>query len=148
MHTPTRSSIPMPRTNVSGLPTRDDNHTYSSDIRMETAKGLPATNSYADVRMGTAKAFTLNHDITMDTARGGTTLKQGGLQLWERELLDSSEVKRKATVAQLCEIHVVSETADTQQRKISWITTFRLWDTSPLARNDALNSTAIRPPAI
>ena len=81
---------------------------------METAKGLPAINSYADVRMGTAKAFTLNHDITMETARGGTTLKQGGFQLWERELLDSSEVKRKATVAQLCEIHAISEMADTE----------------------------------
>ncbi|EIN13270.1 kinase-like protein [Punctularia strigosozonata HHB-11173 SS5] len=37
----------------------------------------------------------------MDTARQGTTLKPGGFQLWERELIDSPEVKRKATVAQL-----------------------------------------------
>ncbi|KIM52347.1 hypothetical protein SCLCIDRAFT_141273 [Scleroderma citrinum Foug A] len=37
----------------------------------------------------------------MDTAKNATTMKQTGLKLWERELLESSEVKRKATVAQL-----------------------------------------------
>ncbi|KLO11264.1 kinase-like protein [Schizopora paradoxa] len=37
----------------------------------------------------------------MDTVKAGTTIKQGGFQLWERELLESPEVKRKATVAQL-----------------------------------------------
>jgi serine/threonine protein kinase len=37
----------------------------------------------------------------MDTARNATTVKAGGFQLWERELLQSAEVKRKATVAQL-----------------------------------------------
>ncbi|KAJ8591338.1 kinase-like protein [Rhizopogon salebrosus TDB-379] len=37
----------------------------------------------------------------MDTARNMTTVKGGGFQLWERELLQSAEVKRKATVAQL-----------------------------------------------
>ncbi|KAG9310253.1 kinase-like protein [Chiua virens] len=42
-----------------------------------------------------------NDDIKMSTAKAGTTLKPSGFQLWERELLDSSEVKRKATVAQL-----------------------------------------------
>jgi cell cycle protein kinase DBF2 len=35
-------------------------------------------------------------------ARPGTTLKNGKFQLWERELLESSEVRRKSTVAQLC----------------------------------------------
>jgi hypothetical protein len=35
-------------------------------------------------------------------ARPGTTLKNGRFQLWERELLESSEVRRKSTVAQLC----------------------------------------------
>ncbi|KAG2069862.1 kinase-like protein [Suillus decipiens] len=37
----------------------------------------------------------------MDTARNATTVKASGFQLWERELLQSAEVKRKATVAQL-----------------------------------------------
>jgi cell cycle protein kinase DBF2 len=41
-------------------------------------------------------------DITMNTARGGATAKQIGFQTWEKELLESSEVRRKATVAQLC----------------------------------------------
>lgn len=48
--------------------------------------------------------LTYRNDIHMDTVRSSTTVKQGGFQLWERELLDSPEVKRKATVAQLCEL--------------------------------------------
>jgi len=66
---------------------------------METAKGMPT--DMGDVSMGTARA-SWNDDIQMETARAGTTMKQGGLQMWERELLESSEIKRKATVAQLC----------------------------------------------
>jgi hypothetical protein len=60
--------------------------------------------TYADVHMATANGLTLKADITMNTARGGTTLKQGGLQMWEKQLLGSYEVRRKATVAQLCKI--------------------------------------------
>jgi cell cycle protein kinase DBF2 len=59
----------------------------SGDIRMQTAKGWDPD----DVRMETAKAYPTSG------SRGPA------LKLWERELLDSSEVKRKATVAQLCE---------------------------------------------
>lgn len=61
--------------------------------------GLP------DVRMGTAKNYVLeDEDVRMGTARGGDTGRGGSrLQLWERELVESNEVKRKATVAQLCE---------------------------------------------
>ncbi|KAG8930320.1 hypothetical protein FRC02_004362 [Tulasnella sp. 418] len=51
------------------------------DIRMETAKGT----------MG---------DVRMETAKSATAYKKN-LQLWEKELIDSPEVKRKATVAQL-----------------------------------------------
>lgn len=54
--------------------------------------------SCADIHMATAKGLTLTDDITMNTVRGGTTLKQGSL---EKQLLDSPEVRRKATVAQL-----------------------------------------------
>ena len=63
------------------------------DIHMNTAKGLPAglPAGLPDVHMNTAK---------LDTTR---TFKQGQFRLWEKELLDSPEVKRKATVAQLCE---------------------------------------------
>ncbi|KIM81702.1 hypothetical protein PILCRDRAFT_821045 [Piloderma croceum F 1598] len=79
--------------------TQQDNQ-YASfvDIHMETAKGMPT--DMGDVSMGTARA-PWNDDIQMETARAGTTMKQGGLQMWERELMESSEIKRKATVAQL-----------------------------------------------
>jgi hypothetical protein len=70
---------------------------------MDTAKGLTGAFSNFDVRMGTAKGLALSDDIAMETAKGGTTMKQGGFQMWERELLESAEMKRKATVAQLCE---------------------------------------------
>ena len=69
------------------------------DIHMNTAKGL--TVGLPDVRMATAKGMTID-DIHMDTAKAGTTLK-AGFKMWEKELLDSPEVRRKATVAQLCE---------------------------------------------
>ena len=46
----------------------------------------------------------LSNDTITDSplARPGTTLKNSRFQLWERELLESSEVRRKSTVAQLC----------------------------------------------
>ena len=68
------------------------------DIHMNTAKGL--TVGLPDVRMATAKGMTID-DIHMDTAKAGTTLK-AGFKMWEKELIDSPEVRRKATVAQLC----------------------------------------------
>ncbi len=57
----------------------------------------PAVDGLPDVRLAT-----LSNDIIMETARSGTTLKNGKFQLWERELLESPEVRRKSTVAQLC----------------------------------------------
>jgi hypothetical protein len=57
----------------------------------------PAVDGLPDVRMAT-----LPNDIIMETARSGTTVKNGKFQLWERELLESSEIRRKSTVAQLC----------------------------------------------
>lgn len=70
---------------------------------MDTAKGI--TLGLRDIHMSTAKpnGGAWSDDISMDTARNATTVKAGGFQLWERELLQSAEVKRKATVAQLCE---------------------------------------------
>jgi cell cycle protein kinase DBF2 len=68
---------------------------------MNTAKGLTKVPPIYDVHMQTAKGFP--GDVRMETARGGTTIKQqAAFRLWERELLESAEVKRKATVAQLC----------------------------------------------
>lgn len=71
---------------------------------METAKGIPQIQCYTDIRMNTAKLpLDRNDDIYMETARVATTVKQGVVfQPWEKEHLDSAEVKRKATVAQLC----------------------------------------------
>ena len=82
------------RSDMAGLPRRDHNF---MDTAKSSAVGLP------DVRMPLATARgTLSNDINMKTARSGTTIKNGNLQLWERELLESSEVRRKSTVAQLC----------------------------------------------
>lgn len=85
------------------------------DIRMATAKGVPSSNL---INFGNSNASTGNNnsnfnlkfpgmgetqDVHMETLK--RTVKKPGavLQLWERELLDAPEVKRKATVAQLCE---------------------------------------------
>lgn len=55
--------------------------------------GLP------DVHMAPLSNDTITGSLL---ARPGTTLKNGKFQLWERQLLESSEVRRKSTVAQLC----------------------------------------------
>lgn len=99
--TPIPSGHPSPTKQISGLPQYSS--PYYHDIHMDTAKGLTSLQSYNDIRMATAKGNHLGDDIRMETARGGSTVKpQSGFQVWERELLDSGEVKRKATVAQLC----------------------------------------------
>lgn len=90
---------------MSGLPSQADNpYGRYNDIHMNTAKGgLPAYTN-RDIHMATAKG-TLHPDIRMETARGGdVTIKKEGLKEWERELLESSEVRRKSTVAQLCKL--------------------------------------------
>jgi cell cycle protein kinase DBF2 len=91
-----------PRPDISGLPeTRGDQDYYRyNDVHMDTARGT--IGGLPDVSMDTAKGYTVNNDISMDTARGGTTLKAGPLKVWEKELVDNPEVKRKSTVAQLC----------------------------------------------
>ncbi|KAJ7151681.1 AGC/NDR protein kinase [Mycena filopes] len=86
-----------PTKDVSGLPQANP-YSYYRDVHMDTAKGMTAAG-FPDVRMATAKGFPSN-DIMMETAKG-KTMKAGGFQIWERELLDNPEVKRKATVAQL-----------------------------------------------
>ncbi|KAG2023673.1 AGC/NDR protein kinase [Coprinopsis cinerea AmutBmut pab1-1] len=100
---PTKSTSNLPGSptkQVSGLP---EQQSFYKDIHMETAKGAPTMSSYNDVRMGTAKAFSANpDDIRMDTARGsGTTVRASKLKPWEAALVQTPEVKRKSTVAQL-----------------------------------------------
>ena len=102
-----KASSKAPVKHLSGLPPQKENiHGASNDndIHMNTAKGLNHALSIPDIRMSTAKGNLTLKDIHMETVVGDSTLKQGGaLQLWERELLGSPEVKRKSTVAQLCE---------------------------------------------
>jgi hypothetical protein len=69
---------------------KDDMHP-DLDIRMRTAKGLP---SLADGTIGVT-------DVHMSTLTP-TGKAQPVFKTWEREALNSNEVKRKATVAQLC----------------------------------------------
>jgi len=90
------------RQGISGLPeTRGDQDYYRyNDVHMDTARGT--IGGLPDIRMDTAKGYTVNNDIAMDTARGNTTLKVGPLKVWERELVDNPEIRRKSTVAQLC----------------------------------------------
>lgn len=68
---------------------------------MDTTKDI--TVGLRDIHMSTAKGgHGWNEDIGMDTKKAVATVKPSGFQLWERELIESSEVKRKATIAQLC----------------------------------------------
>ena len=67
---------------------------------MDTRAGKSsAVAGLPDVRM-----HPLSNNTITDSplARPGATLKNGRFKLWERELLESSEVRRKSTVAQLC----------------------------------------------
>ncbi|KAL5518479.1 DBF2 [Sanghuangporus vaninii] len=70
---------------------------------MNRSKQSDSQDELPDVRMATAnmKGLSITNDVHMETVKPGTTIKRGVLQLWERELLESPEVKRKATVAQL-----------------------------------------------
>jgi cell cycle protein kinase DBF2 len=102
--TPATSKESDPSKLISGLPTQHTNgHPYYYDVHMDTISG--STVGIPDIRMATGKGYTTNEDARMETARGGTTLKHEKLQSWQKELLESSEVKRKATVAQLCEYY-------------------------------------------
>ena len=66
----------------------------------------------------------VSEDVMMRTAKHE---KQGpGLQLWERELLEKPEVKRAATVAQICKYQAVFWLKLTTQT--SWTTTVGLTD--------------------
>ncbi|ODN78088.1 AGC/NDR/NDR-UNCLASSIFIED protein kinase [Cryptococcus wingfieldii CBS 7118] len=78
----------------------------SSQTSSPASMGPPApvqkpyapTNAYAGQRGGAYQA----DDVQMKTARHDTRHeKERGLQLWERELLETPDVRRKATVAQI-----------------------------------------------
>jgi non-specific serine/threonine protein kinase len=62
----------------------------------------PAANPYAIPRGQAQAQMYGSEDVHMRTAKHDVrNEKEKGLQLWEKELLESQEVKRKATVAQI-----------------------------------------------
>ena len=73
--------------------------------------GRGAVNPHAIQRNGNVAT---NEDVYMKTAARHDTKseKERGLQMWERELLEKPDVRRKATVAQICESNIT-------QREIS-----------------------------
>ena len=84
------------------------------------------------------KGLSINNDVHMKPA---TTIRRGVLQLWERELVDSPEVKRKATVAQLCAPLAASPAfvgITDGMLQISLIITFKPSGILPLAKKGAL----------
>ena len=83
---------------MASRPTKENYTTGYNDVHMNTAKGT--LQGLKDIHMATAK-HTLYGDVRMETA-----FKKGGLKSWERDIAESSEVKRKATVAQLCKSRV------------------------------------------
>lgn len=102
-----RSPPPSPTKGISNpLPSSPLSYVVDTDIHMNTVK-----NTIKDIKMHTVRNAiaglpfpsnrTLN-DVRMETVQGGGTTVTSKFQLWEVELLESSEVKRKATVAQLC----------------------------------------------
>lgn len=93
---------PATRLNLYDMNSRQTKENQASgyhDIHMNTAKSSLYGSS--DIHMATSRG-TLYPDIRMDTAKPDTTIKKTGLKPWERALVDSPEVRRKATVAQLC----------------------------------------------
>lgn len=83
---------------------------YDEDVRMQTYKGaVPKAHDYHYVqpqqnRLAVPGANTRqDEDIRMRTAKAEATHKDRTLAPWERELVASPDVKRQATVAQLCE---------------------------------------------
>jgi cell cycle protein kinase DBF2 len=73
------------------------------DVRMNTARS--SMYGSQDIYMATAKSSLF--DVRMDTAKSDSTIKKAGLKAWEREIVDSPEVIRKATVAQLCNYSII-----------------------------------------
>ncbi|EIW67258.1 hypothetical protein TREMEDRAFT_40420 [Tremella mesenterica DSM 1558] len=99
-------------------PLREDRHAYESDdVHMQTIKNTINPAMLKQLAIGSAAKSSGNgtpsrgqghtqsssEDVHMKTARMDTRMpeKERGLQLWEREMLEKSDVKRKATVAQI-----------------------------------------------
>ena len=71
------------------------------DIHMNTAKGATSKwKSRSDAYNGGIPTY---KDIHMETAKADPTKKMGGLKARDRLRMEDPEIRRKATVAQLCE---------------------------------------------
>ena len=102
-----------------GTPLRN---TGSETPRRDQAKKVTAaaaTPAAASPRKAKANPQQEEDDITMLTSKlgatnlsdtrgaGGTTFKKPQLKLWEQDIIQSNaEVKRKATIAQLCQYRI------------------------------------------
>lgn len=84
---------------------KDKTYDGLPDIHMNTAKGLTGKWQLAgsDIHMNTAKGVPTYKDVRMDTSKPDPTKKMGGLKARDKLRMDDPEVRRKATVAQLCE---------------------------------------------
>lgn len=109
---PTPSRIPLPTVQSSPKKYSKPLAGGGADVRMDTARpGLYSSTSGGDVHMATAKGWGDVEDVRMQTAHPSSSSASASaaaarpppLKLWEREMLETPEVKRKATVAQLCE---------------------------------------------
>lgn len=85
------------------------------DTGIVSSKSIPSPSVISrfeeipDIRMATAKGnFVPRYDTNNQSKNQTATIKKGVLKLWERELVEAPEVKRKATVAQLCRCIVTS----------------------------------------
>lgn len=98
--TPNRKSVPLKAGHdISSSPTKAGFMQGPSALQPGGLAQPPINPAVQDVRMDTAQG-TMG-DVRMETARPPTYKKGPNLKLWERELVDSQEVRRKATVAQL-----------------------------------------------
>ena len=73
------------------------------DVHMNTARGATVSKWQSELRASGSKGLPTYKDIHMDTARPDPTKKMGGLKARDKLRMEEPEVRRKATVAQLCE---------------------------------------------
>lgn len=69
------------------------------------ASNKQAVNPYAIQRGGMLGG---GDDVHMKTVARQETTKQRQLEMWERELLEKPDMRRKATVAQICKRNCLS----------------------------------------
>ena len=98
----------------SRIPENEDVHmqTMKNTINPAMLKSLATIPPPAKIQQGVANPYAVqrngqglgSEDVQMKTARPETRIeKERSLELWEREMLEKGEVRRKATVAQICE---------------------------------------------